>query len=573
VKELFAPLVATSIVVAGAGTAIDNRPKTVLDLQPFRTTESIAIRTPVEGQGSATLVNLNPTIGVWYVLEVSWQSGAPHRMYHLEVARPSGLKLALDQSYPVGLVILERQTRRTCDVLSETSPNSLERARRSGSIFQPLCESRIYLRNPAIGRQTRLEATADLLREGFWGGESLLGLAHHVMGDWNFETGQVGTSGTGALAVQKQGPRAALVDPDVAGRAVVSNNLGISVEGKSGGLVPGAWYSATGSPGVYVSLLQPNMVDRRILNAGQRTVSPLDSVEASALTYLIAFDLDRFALGYANGTNNPSVGWSAHMQAQMRDPRLPGPDGIGTIAPLVPTGLVNPADALRTVATFAGGFKRVHGAFLYGEFAAKNHGSHYGFVEDGAVLSTLQPGLATVVVSADGNVDMKTWSEADNARLQSIRFARQNGVALVEFDEQLRTTVPGRLVNQWGPGNWSGSEDRRLRTIRAATALQEAGDKRFLIYAVFSAATPAAMARVFQAYQCRYAMLLDMNALEHTYMALYRRTGSRLTVEHLIKGMGQLELTSGGVVVPRFTGYPDNRDFFYVMNRSQETHP
>jgi hypothetical protein len=26
----------------------------------------------------------------------------------------------------------------------------------------------------------------------------------------------------------------------------------------------------------------------------------------------------------------------------------------------------------------------------------------------------------------------------------------------------------------------------------------------------------------------------------------------------------------GGVAVPRFIGYPDNRDFFYVMHRDQK---
>ena len=78
------------------------------------------------------------------------------------------------------------------------------------------------------------------------------------------------------------------------------------------------------------------------------------------------------------------------------------------------------------------------------------------------------------------------------------------------------------------------------------------------------------MARVFQAYQCQYAMLLDMNALEHTYLALYRTTGSQLTIDHLIKGMSQVDKSAGGQPVPRFLGYPDNRDFFYMMRRERE---
>src|SRR5206468_8550013 len=120
-------------------TANADRPKTVLDLQPFRATESIAIRSPSQGEGTATLVNLNPTIGVWYVLEIAWTGGGPPHTYHLEVARPFGLKLVLDQHYPIGLGIVEGQRRHTCDLLSEISPDRVEHARAPGSLFHPLC--------------------------------------------------------------------------------------------------------------------------------------------------------------------------------------------------------------------------------------------------------------------------------------------------------------------------------------------------------------------------------------------------------------------------------------------------
>ena len=83
-------------------------------------------------------------------------------------------------------------------------------------------------------------------------------------------------------------------------------------------------------------------------------------------------------------------------------------------------------------------------------------------------------------------------------------------------------------------GNWSGSADKKLRTLRAGLCLQEAEGKQFLLYGYFSSATPSSMARVFQACGCRYAMLLDMNALEHTYMAVYHMQGSRLLTQHLI---------------------------------------
>jgi hypothetical protein len=77
------------------------------------------------------------------------------------------------------------------------------------------------------------------------------------------------------------------------------------------------------------------------------------------------------------------------------------------------------------------------------------------------------------------------------------------------------------------------------------------------------------MARVFQAYHCRYAMHLDMNALEHTYLALYHRQGGHLKVQHLIKGMSVLDKLDNTTYIPRFLGYSDNRDFFYLMRHEQ----
>jgi len=77
------------------------------------------------------------------------------------------------------------------------------------------------------------------------------------------------------------------------------------------------------------------------------------------------------------------------------------------------------------------------------------------------------------------------------------------------------------------------------------------------------------MTRVFQAYRFRYGMPLDMNALEHTYCALYRRTGSQLVVDYLITGMSQVEKSASGQPVPRFLVDPDNRDFFYLMRRNE----
>lgn len=530
-------------------------PKTILELQQFRETTSIQGR-----DGVTTLINLNPAINVWYVLKIG------ERTWHLENPNPESARLLLDPGFPSGIVIQEDQKetkKRTHCELSGTG--ALQQGSSSQVTYYPLCDGRLYLRNPAKGHRTALETATEFLRERVWGGEKVIVMFHHLMADRYQATGELET---GPAVKEQTGssserPPVAMIDPQYADRRVAAWNLGIALDPEEpNGLTPGAWYAAAGNPGIYVSILQPNFIAPAILQTYRTTVNNLDSVEASSLCYLIAFDLDRFDLAFAMGTEHPEVTWSARPTASMRDPRLAGPDGIGDVAPLISTGLIRPDVGRNTVAAFTGGFKRTHGAFRYGDLALRNHASHYGFLENGVVFSKLQPGLATLFVMDNGEVDMKTWAEADNAILGRIRHARQNGVPLIESD------VPGALVGRWGPGNWSGSEDEKLRTIRAGVAIRKGRGRRFLIYAVFSDATPSAMARVFQAYQANYAMLLDMNALEHTYLAVYRRSGTDLAVDHLIKGMNQLDKSASNENVPRFLGFSDNRDFFYVTRRA-----
>jgi hypothetical protein len=297
------------------------------------------------------------------------------------------------------------------------------------------------------------------------------------------------------------------------------------------------------------------------------TVNRLDEVEAVAVDYLVAMDLADFDLGFALGTDHPRVGWSARTLDAVRDAKLPGPDGIGSVAPLVVNGIVNPTLVGRVAATFAGGFKREHGAFHYGPLSLQNHGTHYGFVEQGVIFSKLQPQLATLMVDDAGDVRMLTWTAEDSPLIPQIKFARQNGVPLIDYDARTGTSAPGAWVNNWGAGNWSGSEDEHLRSLRAGVCLLVTSTARYLVFGYFSTATPSAMARVFEAYGCRYAMHLDMNALEHTYFALYAHKNGRIVVEHLIEGMAEVDRKGGEDLAPRFLSFPDDRDFFYLTRK------
>ncbi len=568
---LLVPLVRAPPLPAANGASEPGvQPESIVDLQPFRATSTRQIELADGASGTVTLINLNPTVNAWHLLRISWKDGS-EASYHLENARPRAQTLVLDSGHGAGIEIVERGTRYRCELFEGGSSSPLEQARRSEVPYAPLCGGRLLLRNPVKGRRTTLEAAAEFFRKEVWGGDKVTVIFHHLLENSHRETSTIESGGAASStgAATADAPLPALIDQSYAQRVLTATGLGLTLENVQGEVRPGAWYPVSGNPGVYVSLIEPQLVDAAILESHADSVNPLDEVEASSLCYLVAFDLERFDIGYALGTEHPSVEWSAHIQPQMRDPNLPGPDGIGTIAPLVSTGLISPEHARRTVAAFAGGFKRMHGAFKYGRLATVNHGSHYGFMENGVVFSKLQPQLATLFVLEDGSVQMKTWDAQDDQLLPRIRYARQNGVPLVEFDARSGSTVPGALVKQWGPGNWSGSEELKLRTLRAGAALQVTPRKRFLIYAVFSDATPSAMARVFQAYRFRYGMHLDMNALEHSYLALYRREGTQLFVEYLIDGMSEVDKINSGATVPRFLGYADNRDFFFVMRRSE----
>src|ERR1700690_3052948 len=546
-------------------------PKTIVELQPFRQTTSIEFQMAGDW-GQATLVNLNPQINTWFLLTLWWPGAPGATSYHLENPSPKTQTLALSEAYPYGIRISAAGRNADCELWPAGRAMELQQARRTDLPYAPLCADRLYLRNPVSGTYTHLERVTNFLRDHVWGGEQIVGFVRkQFFSDAFIEGDQRPGAGQSAEppAASPHKPRSAPIAPAFAAQAVIPEHLGIDIGPASSGAAMGQWYAVRDAPGIFVSVIRPQAIDTANSSGGKANLAEVDSVEANALDYMVAMDLAQFDLGFALGTDHPRVGWSERALESVRNPRLPGPDGIGSAAPLVVNGMVNPQMVERTAAAFAGGFKREHGAFRYGALAQQNHGTHYGFIEQGVVFSKLQPDLATVWVDDLGEVRMKTWTAGDASRLPHLKYARQNGVPLIEYDEKTEASSPGALIDSWGPGNWSGSEDERFRTLRAGVCLQEIGGERFLIYGYFSTATPRAMARVFQAYGCRYAMHLDMNALEHTYFAVYTRQSAQIVVEHLIEGMTAVDRKGGEQLAPRFLSFPDDRDFFYVTRKEQ----
>lgn len=204
-----------------------------------------------------------------------------------------------------------------------------------------------------------------------------------------------------------------------------------------------------------------------------------------------------------------------------------------------------------------------------------NHGSHYGFIENGVVFSRLQPGLATLFVRDDGKVEMTTWQEKDNALLPRVGHREQTACRSIEMDIASATAVPGRLVANWGAGDWSGSQDRKLRTMRSGVALRRFGRKAVSLLRGLLVGDPVGDgARVPGLPLPVHDAARHERARAHVPRVLPGRRPVGV-VEYLMKGMREVDTTvsTSTKSVVRFIGYPDNRDFFYVTPRDERGTP
>jgi hypothetical protein len=538
--------------------------KSVLDLQLFRTTQTAQ---DAATNRHLTWISTNPAVGAWYLLQLRTDLEGQAESFHIENPSPERQTLRFDTGPEPAIEIVTQAGSERCMPWADEA-GELTDARKAGLAYAPICDGKLFLRNRVTGARTNIEATTDFLRDNVWGGETIVRFVRDTFfKDAELESSE--TVGTGGSNESVQGPPPMRGKVPANEQRVISTLLTLGIEGADPGqMTIGQWYPVAGLEGVFASTFQPRAISDDVLQTPG--ANRLDGVEGKATGYMTAFDMSLFDIGYAVGTDHPALGWSSRPPRSIRPRGLPGPDGIDTAKPLVTLGMVNPVIASNAVATFTAGFKRQHGAFKFQDMSTYNLGHHYGFIEKGVILSKLQPGLSTLYGLTDGSIGMKTWTEEDNALLPRIRFARQNGVPLVGTDPATGQPVPGDRVTSWGGGNWSGSAKAELRTLRAGACMVSDDGRAYLVYGYFSTATPSAMARTFQAYGCSYAMLLDMNALEHTYLALYVPRGGEVHVEHLLPGMALIEKKGrGGTIIPRFIGFADNRDLFYLTRKER----
>lgn len=546
----------------------------VVELQPNRRAETLE-----NAAGDrATLVNLNPAIGAWHLLETRF--GGKTTVLHLELfplaanfgQRPTphlwsgGLELELlGERKRFALWAPDPAAADRSGVLADAPALGAEitGALTGKSPYHVLCDGLALLRIPRPGSASAMELATDVLRQ-------------HRLGEWfvdamkpalidGGESGDVSAAAPAAPSEEdRDAPRAAWLKPADTPPTHLPKALGIATDAGDAPLACGRWYRAVNHPGVHVGVMIPALADDAVLASHPDRVRGAGTADRGAaemtnVAYMLAFDLAVHRFGWAAGAEHPSVEWSPLAWAVKQSG--PGPDGFKGLSPVVPVGAVPPWLADRTVAVFTGGFKRKHGVLNAHPLGKVNNGTHYGFMQQGVVLSRLWPGLASAAILPDGRFDLLTWPADGDRRIAEFLHVRQNGLPLVEGVDDAGIPVPGEYVKDWKGGAWSGNIEGQQLTIRMGMGIQKHGGRSRLLLGYFTGATPNAMARVFQAYHCAYAMHLDMNSRSLCYTALITRdpaTGA-LRPECLLRDMAP-----AANAPLRFLQTGDTRDFFYV---------
>jgi hypothetical protein len=579
-----APAPSTPVARVAAPVVAQQQGINVLDIQPY-----LAKQTLTNQRGDEiSLSNVNPNVGAWYVLDVNIQG--QRVTLHLDVPaingdvtlRPllslyrDGLMLSMPGQPPKLFplwpnegadVVLAADVAGAKPELPPTPAlaDLLRPDYKWKSPYTAICEGSLLVRTQKGGSSTKMEMATDMLRTTRVGDWFVAQAKPYLIQEPEVAEDMQGTDTSGHPA-GAMAPKDALIDPSQVNHYSPSANMGFPADVPQNRYYFGKWYKAVDRSGVFVSLMKAGVIDKKILDTYKNRVGSIGihdrkKREAEALVYLVALDLDEFRFGFTMGADHPKVEWSDRVP---KNPKLKGPDGFDTKKPLATIGAIPPYLMPYIEGTFTGGFKRKHGAFVSGPFSKAKNNSHFGFMEEGAIFSTLQPGLATAVIRRDGSLDLLAWPQDSRELLPQVAHARQNCVPIIEGVDA-NGSIPGALVNQGGPGAWSGDQHGDFLSLRAGLATQESNGHRFLIFAYFTGATPNAMARVFQAYQCRFAMLLDMNTTNYCYCALYTHGAGAITgAEYLHKDMAAGNGPDGSL---KFLEKNDTRDSFYILRK------
>ena len=180
----------------------------------------------------------------------------------------------------------------------------------------------------------------------------------------------------------------------------------------------------------------------------------------------------------------------------------PGPAASG----LVRAGsAVTGAERRQLLAAFNGGFKLSAGAG--------------GYMQEGHVISSLRPGLASLVIDRSGRARIGVWGRGLPAPGEAVYSVRQNLQPLVLNG---RPTAGSAAWGLWGATLGGGAD-----VARSAIGQDAAGD---LMYAASMSAVPSDLAGVLAGHGARIAMELDINP-EWVQLDAASKPGGALTAE------------------------------------------
>lgn len=498
--------------------------------------------------GKIKLTNLNPWTNRWFILELVGKKLS----FHLENTYDQN-KLSLAVT---GIAIRPPQAKEPflCELWGQEEMLFFSaKLKKFTNPYFPLCHGLLYVRlkrNSDTQFTTTEKVTSFLRKHTSWGESLISSIKPHIV-RFSAEA-----DGNGMIAHHKEHsdaddhhfPTAAKMKSTAEKIPIsLNNSLGIRIKNSDDHIRYGKWHQTKLYDNVYISLFKPGLINSEIADSFKERTKKITQEERDKLIYLIAYDLDHYAINYAIGTEHPNI----NMKTLVNDTNQ-------SAVNIVAIGKIPPYRKMDAVGVFIGGFKSRHGYFKRGPHSGKT----YGYIEGGVEINPMSEGLATLLVSKSGEVDIIKWPLTSWQRAglrKSLVAARQNGVPLIHDYK------PGRYVGHWGNGNWSGSSSGNLKTLRSAVCISQRGEsKRFLIFSGFTYATPSTIAKALMAYNCKVAMHLDMNAYMYIHNALFKKTPKGLTVEYLHKDMEYPK----GIKKHRFILDNNNRDFFYVYRRN-----
>ncbi|MGH9124348.1 MAG: hypothetical protein ACRDZ8_06430 [Acidimicrobiales bacterium] len=175
---------------------------------------------------------------------------------------------------------------------------------------------------------------------------------------------------------------------------------------------------------------------------------------------------------------------------------------------------------------------------------------HTGWYDDGMTAMPLQPGAASLVINADGTVNVGQWGR-DVGPGPGVQAVRQNLPLLVDNS----TPVPSASV----PSAWGATLGGVAATWRSGAGITAGGD---LVYVGGPSLTPLALAQILVAAGSLRAMELDINP-EWVSFATFAHVGDAVPGP-ITQGNNVL---SGMNFAPSHYLQPFSRDFFAVFPR------